>query len=135
MKKILPVSLILVSIFLVSCGKKNLDNIVITPNTPIENRDQSRKACEPVIKYITCSLEKAPEAGKGKIQNALKEMQRKIDNDEPSEMARECDNMIKILTSKADIAFKNGCFVESAYTNPEPKTPPVEVTPPAPVVQ
>jgi len=132
MKKILPISLILVSIFLVSCGQKNLDTVVVTRDMPIKNRDQSRKVCEPVMKYITCSLEKAPEAGKGKIQNALKEMQRKIDNDEPSEMVKKCDNMMKILASKSDIAFKNGCFVESAYTEtdvPEKITPPASATP------
>lgn len=131
MKKILPLSIILTSVLLVSCGQKNLDNVIITPDTPIENKDQSAKVCEPVIKYITCSIEKAPEAGKGKLQNALKEMQRKIDNDTPSKVAQECDNMVKVLTEKADIAFKNGCFIESAYTKTE--TPKVETTPPAPV--
>ncbi len=62
MKTFLPASLIIASVFLVSCGQKNLDNIIITPDTPIENRDQAAKVCEPVIKYITCSIEKAPEA-------------------------------------------------------------------------
>lgn len=46
-------------------------------------------------------------------------MQRKINNDEPSKVAQECDNMIKVLTEKANIAFKNGCFVESAYKKTE----------------
>lgn len=62
MKKILPLSLCVVSVLLVSCGQKNLDNIIITPDTPIENRDQAEKVCAPMVKYITCSIEKAPEA-------------------------------------------------------------------------
>lgn len=132
MKKLLPVSLVLASVFLVSCGQKNLDNVIVTADTPIENRDQSAKVCEPVIKYISCSIEKAPEAGKGKLQNALKEMQRKIDNDKPSKVAQECDNMIKVLIDKADVAFKNGCFVESAYATQTPEVTETEVTPPAP---
>lgn len=58
-------------------------------------------------------------------------------------MAQECDNMIKVLTDKADVAFKNGCFVESAYTKKEAAqiekenkdaTPPAPVAP-APVVK
>lgn len=64
MKKILPLTLLFASIFLVSCGQKNLDNVIVTSDTPIENRDQSAKVCDPVIKYITCSIEKAAEAGK-----------------------------------------------------------------------
>ncbi len=122
MKKLLPVSLVLASILLVSCGQKNLDTIIVTPDTPIENKDQAAKVCEPIMKYITCSIEKAPEAGKGKLQNALKEMQRKIDNDEPSKVAQQCDNMVKVLTDKASVAFKNGCFIESAYTVPQIET-------------
>ena len=120
MKKILPVSLVLLSVLLVSCGQKNLDNVIITPDTPIENRDQSAKVCEPVIKYITCSIEKAPEAGKEQLNTALKNLQRKIDNDEPSKVAQECDSMIKVLVVEADVAFKNGCFITSGYTE-EPK--------------
>ncbi len=34
-------------------------------------------------------------------------MQRKVSNDKPSKVAQECDNMIKVLTDKADVAFKN----------------------------
>ena len=120
MQKFLPVSLVLASVLLVSCGQKNLDNIIVTADTPIKNKDQSAKVCEPVIKYITCSIEKAPEAGKGKLQNALKEMQRKIDNDEPKKVAQECDSMIKVLIAKADVAFKNGCFIESSYVMEKP---------------
>ena len=107
MKKILPLSLCAVSVLLVSCGQKNLDNIIITPDTPIENRDQAAKVCEPMIKYVTCSIEKSSESGKGKLQNALKEIQRKINNDEPSKVAQECDNMIKVITEQSQRAFKN----------------------------
>jgi catabolite regulation protein CreA len=131
MKNILTVWLVALSMLLVSCGQKDLDDVIVTTDTPIEDKIQAEKVCQPIIKYITCSIEKAPEAGKGKLQNALKEMQRKIENDEPSKVAQECDNMVKVLTDKADVAFKNGCFVESAYTQAE--VPKVEVTPPAPV--
>jgi hypothetical protein len=130
MKNFLTASIILTSVFLVSCGQKNLDTVIVTPDTPIENKDQSAKVCEPVIKYITCSIEKSSEAGKEKLQNALKEMQRKIDNDTPSKVAQECDNMLKVLEKNADIAFKNGCFIDSPYS--ETKT---ENNAPAPVVQ
>jgi hypothetical protein len=40
--------------------------------------------------------------------------------------------MVKVLTDKADVAFKNGCFVESAYTQTEAQK--AEVTPPATTV-
>ncbi|MEI6711985.1 MAG: hypothetical protein WCK88_07660 [bacterium] len=129
MKKLLPVSLVLASVFLVSCGQKNIDNIIVTPDTPIENKDQSAKVCEPVIKYITCSIEKAPEAGKGQLQNALKAMQRKINNDEPSKVAQECDSMIKALVAKAKVAFKNGCFIEPAYAIKAPETTAAQIAP------
>ncbi len=132
MKKLLPVSCIVASIFLVSCGQKNLDTIIVTPDTPIEEKIQAEKVCQPIIKYISCSIEKAPEAGKEKLQNALKEMQRIIDNDKPSEVAQRCDIMVKTLTENADRAFKNGCFIESAYTQtdvPEKITPPAPATP------
>lgn len=119
MKKILSLWFVSVAVLLVSCGQKNLDNVIVTPDTPIEKREQAEKVCEPMIKYITCSLEKSSEAGKWKLQNALKEMQRKINNDEPSKVAQECDNMIKVLTEKANVAFKNWCFVESAYKKTE----------------
>gem|GEM_PF-2812077 len=90
---------------------------------------QSAKICEPITKYITCSIEKAPEAGKEKLRNALAEMQRKIDNDKPADVAQECDNMVKVLMDKADIAFKNGCFVEPAYTIEKTETPEAEIKP------
>jgi len=130
MKNFLTASIILTSVFLVSCGQKNLDTVIVTPDTPIENKDQSAKVCEPVIKYITCSIEKSSEAGKEKLQNALKEMQRKIDNDTPSKVAQECDNMLKVLEKNADIAFKNGCFIDSPYSETK-----AENNAPAPVVQ
>jgi hypothetical protein len=137
MKKLLPVSLIVLSIFLVSCGKKNLDNVIITPNTPIENRDQSAKVCEPVLKYLKCSLEKAPEASKPNYEKAIKDTQRKIDNDSPEQVAQYCDTTVKILIDKADVVSKNGCFVEApTYTIPAPevKTPEATPAPTPPVI-
>lgn len=59
-------------------------------------------------------------------------MQRKIDNDKPDAVAEECNKMVRMLTEKGASAFKNGCFIESAYT--ETETPKVEVAPPAPVM-
>ncbi len=133
MKKILPAVLIVVSVFLVSCGQKNLNNVIITADTPIEDKDQSAKVCEPVIKYITCSIEKAPEAGKEKLKNALKEMQRKINYDDPAKVAQECNSMVKVLIDKADVAFKNGCFIERpAYMIEETAPVPARVPAPTP---
>lgn len=129
MKKILPVSLIVLSIFLVSCGKKNLDNIIITPDTPIENKDQSAKMCEPVIKYLECSLAKAPDAAKSKYEKAIQDMQRKIKNDDPVKVAQDCNTTIKILQNKADVVSKNGCFIEPAFTTQTPETEASETNP------
>ncbi len=131
MNKILPISFVIMSIFLVSCGKKNLDNIILTPDTPIENRDQSAKMCEPVIKYLECSLSKAPEATKVKYEKAIQDMQRKIKNDDPVKVAQDCNTTIKILTSKADVVSKNGCFIEPTITTQTPEqTIPTENTQP-----
>jgi len=122
MKKLLPISLIAVSILLVSCGRKpNLDDVIVTPETPIVNNSQSAKVCQPVIKYLECSLGKVAEAEKANYQKAIANLQREIDNDEPSKIAQKCDSMIKVLQSKADVVSKNGCFVESAYTTTPPE--------------
>lgn len=110
--------MLLLSLFLVSCGQKNLDTIVITPETPIENKDQAAKVCEPFIQYINCSIEKAPEAKKLGLQNALKEIQRKIDNDEPAIVAQECNLYIERLNDSPGLAFKNGCTAQSVYAKP-----------------
>lgn len=64
MKKILSLGFVSVAVLLVSCGQKNLDNVIVTPDTPIEKREQAAKVCEPMVKYISCSLEKSSEAGK-----------------------------------------------------------------------
>lgn len=132
MKKLFPL-VIITSLILISCGQKNLNNVIITADTPIESKNQAAKVCEPIMKYITCSIEKAPESGKAKLEAAYKDMQRKINYDEPAKIAQECNSMVRVLIDKADIAFKNGCFIEEpAYMKkevPNAQTPP---TPPAP---
>jgi hypothetical protein len=131
MNNAITVCILTISTLLVSCGQQNLDTVIVTADTPIEEKIQAEKICQPIIKYITCSLEKAPESSKKTFQKALNDMRRKLDNDKPSVVARDCDNMMKVLTEKADKAFKNGCFVESAYTKTD--APKEEVAPPAPV--
>ena len=66
MKKTPIICLALLALSLTSCGSSDdsLDAVVITPDTEIESRAQSAKVCEPFIKYLECSLEKAPEASK-----------------------------------------------------------------------
>lgn len=129
MKKILPLSLIVLSLLFVSCGSKpNLDDVIVTPETPIVNNSQSAKVCQPVIKYLECSLGKAAETEKTNYEKAIKNLQREIDNDEPATIAQKCDSMIKVLQSKASVVSKNGCFVESAYT-PAPPAPETNTKP------
>ena len=123
MKKLLPLVLATLSILLVSCGSKpNLDNVIVTPETPIVNNAQSAKVCQPVIQYLQCSLEKAAEKEKTNYQNAIKNLQREIDNDEPAKIAQKCDSMVRVLQDKAAIVSKNGCFVEPAYSAEAPTT-------------
>ena len=122
MKKILPLSLMVMSVLFVSCGKPNLDNIVVTPETPIENKNQSAKVCQPVMKYIECSLGKAAEEAKPKLQIAINNLQREIDNDDPVKVAQKCDSMIKVLQDKVAEASKNGCSIEAPNSAPSTET-------------
>lgn len=113
MKKLLLFTVYgLVSIALVSCGQKSTNDVVITADTPIENKNQAAKVCEPVVQYITCSIEKASDAGKADLQKALSNIQREIQYDDPVQVAQRCDSMVRTLLSKPEIAFKNGCFIQ-----------------------
>ncbi|MFA6080075.1 MAG: hypothetical protein WC753_01180 [Candidatus Gracilibacteria bacterium] len=131
MNKFTVLSLVAASIFLVSCGKPNLDDVIITPETPIENNAQSAKVCQPVIKYLTCSLASAAEASKKGYENAIKNLQREIDNDDPAKVAQKCDSMVRVLVEKVAQLPKNGCIVEPIYDiNAMKPTPaPTTVTP------
>lgn len=124
MHKLFPLSLIAVSVLLMSCGSKpDLDDVIVTPETPIVNNTQSAKVCQPVIQYLECSLGKAADTEKPNYKKAIADLQREIDNDEPALIAQKCDSMVKVLQSKASIVSKNGCFVKSAYTTtPAPET-------------
>jgi len=117
MKKILSASCIIVSLLLVSCGSKKpkLDDIIVTPETPIVNNSQSAKVCQPIIKYLECSLEKTTETEKVNYETAIKNLQREIENDDPALTAQKCASKIKILQDNASVVSKNGCLVESAY--------------------
>lgn len=121
MKKTILSTFVILSatVFLVSCGKKAnpADAGVITANTPIENSAQSAKVCEPFIKYLECSLEKAPEAKKATARKALEDTKARIANDDPARVAQTCDTYIKIMKNNPEMAFKNGCTLE------EPSTP------------
>ena len=124
MKKILPFSLIALSLLFVSCGAKtSTPEVIITPETPIVNNSQSAKVCQPIVKYLECSLAKAPETEKKGYQDAIKNLQRAIENDDPSRTAQECAIKIKVLQQHADTVSKNGCIVESAYTSVTTETP------------
>jgi hypothetical protein len=131
MKKIL--SFIIVPLFLVSCGSKpNLDNIIVTPETPITDNSQSAKVCEPVIKYLECSLASETEVSKKKgYEIAIKNLQREIDHDEPVTVAQKCDSMVRILVGKASQLPQNGCTIKPVYDiSAEKAAPPITITPP-----
>ena len=115
MKKSSLIVLSLIALTLVSCGKKDVTpgDVTVTPDTEIDNKDQSAKVCAPFIKYLECSLEKAPDSKKAIHQKILDDTKKKIENDEPARIAQQCDTYIKILKENPDIAFKNGCTIGS----------------------
>lgn len=125
MKKIHLTALMLICLALASCGQKSTpsDNTPITPDTEIKNKEQSARVCAPFIKYLECSLEKAPDIKKAIHQKILDDTKKKIQNDEPARIAQQCDTYIKILKQNPDIAFKNGCTLDDG-TAPA-KTAPV----------
>lgn len=120
MKKSSLLALSIVCLALVSCGKKEVTptDAPITPTTEIESKEQSAKVCAPFIKYLECSLEKAPEVKKAIHQKILDDTKKKIENDEPARIAQQCDTYIKILKENPDIAFKNGCSLEGTDVAP-----------------
>jgi hypothetical protein len=93
----------------------------VTPDTSIESKDQAAKVCAPFIKYLECSLDKAAPARKEAIhEKILEETKRKIENDAPARIAQQCDTYIKILKENPEIAFKNGCTLETVTPVPVP---------------
>lgn len=120
MKKSSLIVLSLIALTLVSCGKKDVapGDVTVTPDTEIDNKDQSAKVCAPFIKYLECSLEKAPDSKKAIHQKILDDTKKKIENDEPARIAQQCDTYIKILKENPDIAFKNGCTLDTAVAQP-----------------
>lgn len=120
MKKTSLAILSILCLSLVSCGQKTIvpDNTPITPDTEIQSKAQSAQVCAPFIKYLECSLEKAPEAKKPIHQKILDDTKKKIQNDEPARIAQQCETYIKILKQNPDIAFKNGCTLEEKAAAP-----------------
>jgi hypothetical protein len=115
MKKTTIIALCASALILTSCGKSSKvdDNAPITPDTSIESKAQAAKVCAPFIKYLECSLEKAAPARKEIHQKILEETKRKIENDAPDSIAQQCDTYIKVLNENPEIAFKNGCSLET----------------------
>lgn len=115
MKKITLLTLCATTLILVSCGKSDTvdENTPITPETSIESKAQATKVCAPFIKYLECSLEKAAPARKEVHQKILEETKRKIENDAPDRIAQQCNTYIKVLNENPEIAFKNGCSLET----------------------
>lgn len=125
MKKLSLVTLGIMCLVLVSCGQKSTtaSNAPITPDTEIQDKAQSAKVCAPFIKYLECSLEKAPEIKKAIHQKILDDTKKKIENDTPARVAQQCDTYIKILKQNPEIAFKNGCTLDDAVVAPAPTVP------------
>lgn len=124
MKKIsLVTAVCLIALTLVSCGKKATDStdVVVTPTTDIESKEQAAKVCAPFIEYLECSLGKAPEAKKDVHSKIIEDTKRKIENDDPARIAQQCDTYIKILKENPEISFKNGCTINDG-TAPTPTT-------------
>ncbi|MBP7806104.1 hypothetical protein KA057_00295 [Candidatus Gracilibacteria bacterium] len=127
MKKKTIIALCAAGLVLASCGKSsNVDeNAPITAETSIESKAQAAKVCAPFIKYLECSLDKAAPARKEVHEKILEETKRKIENDAPDRIAQQCDTYIKILKENPEIAFKNGCNLETV--TPVPVPAPTEV--------
>jgi hypothetical protein len=115
MKKKTIIALSIIALTLVSCGKKDTkpSDTTVTTDTEIDNKEQSAKVCAPFIKYLECSLEKAPDIKKSVHQKILDDTKKKIENDEPARIAQQCDTYLKILKDNPDIAFKNGCSLDT----------------------
>ena len=115
MKKTTIFPLIATVLLLASCGKWNTvdENAPITPETSIESKAQAAKVCAPFIKYLECSLDKAAPARKEIHQKILDDTKRKIENDTPASIAQQCDTYVKVLNENPEIAFKNGCSLET----------------------
>lgn len=115
MKKTTFFAICLSTLILASCGKWGSadENTPITPETSIESSAQAAKVCAPFIKYLECSLEKAAPARKEIHKKILEETKRKIENDAPDATAQQCDTYIKVLNENPEIAFKNGCSLET----------------------
>ncbi len=113
-KNILFLTIITASIVLLSCGKtNNTDTTTGASDTGwIQTRAEAQKICAPFIKYLTCSLEKAPADKKEINKKILSETEQKIQTEEPARMAQQCDTYIKILKDNPEIAFKNGCTLD-----------------------
>lgn len=112
----------LIALTLVSCGKKDTktSDTVVTPDTEINNKEQSAQVCAPFVKYLECSLEKAPDSKKAIHQKILDDTKKKIENDEPARIAQQCDTYLKILKENPDIAFKNGCTLNQEAPAEQP---------------
>lgn len=122
MKKTTIIALCTAGFILTSCGKSNTVDInaPITPETSIESKVQAAKVCAPFIRYLECSLDKAAPARKEVHEKILEETKRKIENDAPDRIAQQCDTYIKILKENPEIAFKNGCNLETPTPTPAP---------------
>jgi hypothetical protein len=122
MKKTTIIALCAAGLILTSCGKSGKvdENAPITPETSIESKVQAAKVCAPFIKYLECSLDKAAPARKEIHEKILDETKRKIENDAPDRIAQQCDTYIKILKENPEIAFKNGCNLETPTPTPAP---------------
>jgi len=125
MKKKTIIALCAAGFILTSCGKSGSvdENAPITAETSIESKAQAAKVCAPFIKYLECSLAKAPAAKKELHQKILDDTKKKIENDTPARIAQQCDTYIKVLKENPEIAFKNGCTLDTAVT--ATKTTPV----------
>ncbi len=117
MKKLPLFAASIICLTLASCGQSSTtstDDTVITANTNIESKEQSAKVCAPFIKYLECSLAKAPAAKKELHQKILDDTKKKIENDTPARIAQQCDTYIKVLKENPEIAFKNGCTLDDS---------------------
>lgn len=117
MKKVVAVtSLIVLSLSLSSCWKSksaNTENVgEIDRNTSIESKAQAQKICDPFMKYLACSLEKAAPTSKVVYEKLINEFKQNLENEAPDRVAQACDFHINLLKENPELAYKNGCNFE-----------------------
>jgi hypothetical protein len=123
MKKLAVVTaLIVLSFSLSSCWKSKpakTENVgEIDRNASIENKAQAQKICAPFMRYLECSLEKAPQASKEVYENLIARLNLDIANEAPDRVAQSCDFNINYLKLNPELAYRNGCNFEEESPTP-----------------